>query len=566
MAEQVGGKKRSFEVNETAWNRASKKPSVSNGERLFRVLVIVVAVFWIYSPAMDGGWIWDDNFDITQPTAIQDPGGLWKIWFHPGSLIDYYPIKASVQWAQWKLWQNHTFGYHLTNVLLHIVSALLVWRLLSKFGLRLAWLGGLLFAIHPAQVESVAWIAELKNSLSLPPFLLAMCAFIDYENHGKQRDYFLAVVFFLVAMLCKPTMVMFPVVILLYVWWKRGCVGWSDLKISIPFFFISLALGVVTILVGNWYLHVHHASPDGATPVVIGGIFSRLALAGLSLSFYFAKCFWPVELMPMYPKWAVNPSSLLQFMPWLIMAGIIGWLWIKRTSWGRHALLGLGFFLINLMPFIGFITISYMDFTWVMDHFLYIPIIGLIGMVVAGLGEMGSQISARFRIFGMAMITMVMVLLAWKSHEHAKVFVNEKAFWAHTVQCNPGAWLAHNNLGSILGQEGRLSEAIEQFQQTLAINPNYAIAHNNMGLALARLDRGSEAIEQYELAIKIRPDFTDAHNNLGYALARDHRASEAIRQYELSLQIDPNNASARKYLSILRGIQAATPETDASVK
>jgi hypothetical protein len=152
----------------------------------------------------------------------QSPTGLWSIWFEPGSQLDYYPIKASVQWLQWHLWGMDTLGYHLTNVVLHILSALLVWRLLSKFGLRLAWLGGLIFAIHPVQVESVAWIAELKNTLSLPPFLLAMCAWIDYEERGKAKDYFLALGLFLVAMLCKLTVVLFPLVILLYAWWRRG--------------------------------------------------------------------------------------------------------------------------------------------------------------------------------------------------------------------------------------------------------------------------------------------------------------------------------------------------------
>src|SRR6185295_15506375 len=102
--------------------------------------------------------------------------------------------------------------------------------LLSKFGLRLAWLGGLLFAIHPVQVESVAWIAELKNTLSLSPFLLAMCAFIDYDQRRQQKDYWISVGLFLMAMLCKPSMVMFPIVILLYTWWKRSGIGWRDLK------------------------------------------------------------------------------------------------------------------------------------------------------------------------------------------------------------------------------------------------------------------------------------------------------------------------------------------------
>src|SRR5271170_4808966 len=159
---------------------------------LLRALLIVAAGFWVFAPALRGDWLMDDDLYVTQNVLLNDPARLWKIWFAPGSLIEYYPIEASAQAIQWRLWHMDTLGYHATNLLLHLASALLVWRLLGKFGLRLAWLGGLIFAVHPVQVESVAWIAELKNTLSLPPLLLAMCAYIDYEERGKKRDYFLA--------------------------------------------------------------------------------------------------------------------------------------------------------------------------------------------------------------------------------------------------------------------------------------------------------------------------------------------------------------------------------------
>ena len=140
---------------------------------LLRALLILAAGFWAFSPALQGDWLMDDDFYVTQNALLHDPARLWKIWFAPGSLIEYYPLEATLQAIQWHLWHYATLGYHLTNVILHLIGALLVWKLLSKFGLRFAWLGGLLFAIHPTAVESVAWISEFKNTLSLPPFLLA---------------------------------------------------------------------------------------------------------------------------------------------------------------------------------------------------------------------------------------------------------------------------------------------------------------------------------------------------------------------------------------------------------
>jgi tetratricopeptide (TPR) repeat protein len=521
---------------------------------LLQALVITAAVLWIYWPVLHGDWLWDDDILVTDNALVHDPSGLWKIWFDPGALIDYQPLKVSVSWLQWQLWGNDTLGYHLTNVFLHLLGALLVWRLLSKFGLRLAWLGGLIFALHPVQVESVAWIAELKNTLSLPPFLLAMCAWIDFDERGKRRDYFLALGLFLVAMLCKPTMVMFPVVILLYAWWKRGRIGWRDAKAGAPFFAGSLALGLVTL----GFLHQHIT---GAAAIPMGGFFSRLACAGLSLSFYFSKCFLPVGLLPIYPRWVVDPPTLMQFLPWPILLVVIFWFWIKRASWGRHALLGLGFFLINLAPFLGFNAGSYMAFTWVMDHLLYLPIIGLIGLAVAALGQIEHRLSSAFRPCGIGLVALLMALLAFDSHSYARMFTNQQTLWTYELRHNPEAWLAHNNLGTALQNTGQLSEAMEQFELTLQINPNYADTYYNLGTVLLQTGRVSQAIEQYQKALSLNPDNMKIHNNLGNALEQAGRLPEAIDQYRQVLRLMPDFAEA--HYNLANALQHAGRLTEA---
>ena len=430
---------------------------------LLRAGLIVAAGLWVFASALRGDWLMDDDFYITQNALLNVPARLWKIWFAPGSLIEYYPIEASLQALQWHFWHLDTLGYHLTNLILHLVGALLVWRLLSKFGLRLAWLGGFLFAIHPAVVESVAWISEFKNTLSLPFFLLTMCAWIDYEERRRPRDYLLALGFFLVAMLSKISMALFPLVILLYAWWKRGRIGWGDLKAAAPFFAISFVLGATTIWVGDRFRisHLQEAySPD------IGGFPARLALAGLSISFYFVKFFWPGEMLPIYPKWPVDPSSPIDFLPWLVMAGMVAWLGSKRATWGRHALLGLGFFLINLLPFIGFNSVTYMGFTWVMDHFLYIPMIGLIGLTIAALENIESRIPSPQRPWLAGITAAVLALLAWQSEVYAGMFGSPEKLWSYTAERNPSAWLAYNNLGNAYFETGRVPEAIAAYQLT----------------------------------------------------------------------------------------------------
>jgi len=346
-----------------------------------------------------------------------------------------------------------------------------------------------------------------------------------------------------VAMLCKTSMIMFPFIILLYIWWKRGRIGMKAVQVSVPFFVISFGLGLVTI----WFLHLHAI---GQNPIDLGGLFSRLALAGTSIAFYFTTCFGPIGLSPIYPKWTIDPPSLIQFLPWPILAGMIYWFWTKKTDWGRHALLGLGFFLINLLPFIGFTPASYMGFSWVMDHILYISLIGPIGLVIAGMEQMEGQFPSVIRPVGIGMVTMTMAFLAWESHRYAGMFVNNITLWSYVLERNPDAWLAHNDLGFALEQAGRIEEAIQHDKQAIAMRPYYADAHQNLGKAYLSAGRWEEAIAEDEEVIKVDPHRTGIRGNLGIALLRVNRLQEAIEQFQTEVKLDPENIITHNNLAI----------------
>ena len=473
-------------------------------------MLIVAAVFWIYWPVLNGDWLWDDDYLIQNNDLIHDSNGLWYAWFSPSNLIDYFPLTVSLEWLEWQIWPDNTLCYHLTNVILHLCSALLVWHLLAKLGLRLAWLGGLLFAIHPVMVESVAWMAELKNTLAMPFFLLSMCAWIDYDRRGKWEDYFLALGLFLVSMLCKTTMVMFPAVILLYAWWRRERITWSDLLKSAPFFVVSLVLSLAVISSLRYGV--------GQEFIPLGGFFSRMACAGLSISFYFSKCVLPIDLLPIYPQWNVNPPSLAQFFPWLVLAGVHCWLWTKgvkeHNTAARNFMFGVGFFLLNLAPFVGFRTISFMRFAWVMDHFLYLPIIGLIGLAVAALAQIEERLAPATRRYATCGLAVVMVILAVGSHRYAKIFTDSRTQWTYTIRHSPKAWPAYNNLGIVYFNAGRLTRAKIEYEQALMLNPNYPEAHNNLGLVLAQLGQIPAAMDQFNQALKLCPTLVSARTNL----------------------------------------------------
>jgi hypothetical protein len=482
------------------------KPRGFPWDVVLKIGVIAAVIFWIYAPALDGGWLWDDDFLIQNNPAVVNPMALWGIWFEPGTLIDYYPLTVSLEWLEWQLWPGSTLAYHLTSVFLHLTSALLLWYLFRKLGLRLAWLGALLFAVHPALVESVAWMVELKNTLSLPPFLLALAFWIDYERNGRRWDYALALIFFITAMLCKTTMVMFPVLILLYAWWLRHRLRWRDLVRSAPFFGVSAAFTLLLLR------YQHHGIGENLIP--LDGFPSRLACAGLSLSFYFSKAVLPVGLLPIYPQWKVDPPELIQFLCWPVLAGAVGWLWTRRGPWSRAVLLGLGFFVLNLLPFIGFHDISFMRFGWVMDHFLYLPIIGLLGVAVAALGQWQQRLDLPLRPWVTVAVLALAAAWAWGGHQYTKIFHSPATLWTYTIEHFPAAWPAHNDLGIIYSKAGRYAEAKEQFEEALQLFPGYPEAHNGLGIVLIKTHHRAEGIEQFQEALQYAPEFVTVRQNL----------------------------------------------------
>ena len=515
-----------------------KKLALSYRAWLPQFLLIAGITLWIYGPSLHGDFVWDDGWYITTNPLLSDANGLWKFWFQPGCWVEYYPIQETVLWLQWQLFGTHTLGYHLTSVLLHIFSALLVWRLLAKLGLKLAWLGGLLFAVHPVQVESVAWISELKNTLSLPFFLLAMSFWIDYDERRRKEDYQWAVLLFLLAMLCKITMAAFPVIILLYAWWKRGQVGWADARASAPFFVISLALGFATIWVGQVY---EHGSPAQDQNVSLGGFPQMFARAGMILGYYFAKCFLPVDMIPVYPKWPTNAGSILAYVPWLVLAFALGWSWKERRRWGRHVLLGLGFFGIILGPFLGFHVVSYMQYAWVMDHFLYIPLIGLIALFVAGLEDFNTKAPQALRVGSLGLTGIAIAGMAWGTHSYAGWFVNNETLWSRTLARDPQSWLACINLGSNLIDQKRYDEAVVKLDQAIALSPNEWDGYYNLGFAYDKLGKNPEAGANYRKAMALNPGNPKSYLNLGEMLRRGGDTTGAEAMFRQGLTASPND-------------------------
>jgi Tfp pilus assembly protein PilF len=406
-------------------------------------------------------------------------------------------------------------------------------------------------------VESVAWVSELKNTLSLPLFLLAAIQYVRFddtsaagqpESRSAMRHYLLSIGLFLLAMLAKTSPVMMPVVLLLYVWWKRGVVTVIDAVRTAPFFLISLILGLITI-------YFQHGRAIGQETIIVGGLDSRLASSGMSVLFYLKLILWPFGLLPIYPKWEVDPPRLWQLLPWPFIAGLGWWLWRNRGSWGRHAAFGFGFFLLMVLPVLGFITISYMRITWAADHFIYLPMIGVIGLVAAGVATWYERAAESMRPLLVAGTALVLAVLTFFSFRYAGAWVNEDALWAYTLERNFDAWQAHNRLGARKFARGDVEGAHFHFQNSTRLRPDLGETHNNLGTTLSaraqmfaqRGDQATarkemdEAIVQFAEACRATPQVTAIHLNLANALATAGRFDEAAEKYEELLAKMPDN-------------------------
>ncbi|HXQ81627.1 MAG TPA: tetratricopeptide repeat protein [Opitutaceae bacterium] len=519
-----------------------------------RALVIALAATWVYSPCLRGTWLWDDGLEISQNGALRSPGGWWEPWIRPQGM-DYFPLKSSLQWLEWHLWGAEPLGYHMVNLALHVLSALLVWRLLRLLGVRAAFMGGLLFAVHPVAVESVAWISEFKNTVSLPPLLLASIAYVGFDRSGRRGAKVRALLWFVAALACKTSVVMFPAVLLLHSWWRRGRIARRDLRATAPFFAAAAAMGAATV----WFQSTRAIGIAG-TPEGLG---ARVAEAGWSIVCYARMCLWPAGLAPIYPH---SPGSGPATAAWLGIGAVLALFWLRRAGWGRHALLGSGWFLLNLIPVLGIIPMSYLRVSPRADHFAYLPLVGWVGLAAAGLSALLEASEKRWgrgrrvRLPLAAGAAAAVCAMALGARAHASAFWGEKTLWTLAVERNPGSWLARSNLGKVLLQEGRPADASAQFREATRLQPDSPEAHANLGNALEALDRADEARREYETALGIDPGFAGAHYDLGLSLLGSGRSEDAAGEFRRALVLDPGHAAARNSLGLALARSGRFPE------
>lgn len=528
--------------------------SASLEKIVYRGLLIFFLAIVVYIPAMSGGFIYDDDILLTQnPFITRGTGfldseswkGLGQIWFPAGekNVSDYAPLASTTLWVEWRLWGNSATGYHITNILLHATAALLLWAVLARIGVPGGWIAALLWAVHPVCVESVAWIAERRNVLSMPMLMLTLLAWLHFQAGRDRRYYWLALALFALALLSKATAVMLPCFLLLWLWWRNGKVTMNDLLESAPFFFFSFLFGMVT---------VHFQNTAIADEKVAGDLLNRVINASFALGFYFWKALYPIRLSFNYPEWHKTLPAQVQLLPGLAFAGAFALGWWKRASWGRHVILGLGFFALMIVPALGIRPMAYMRISLLADHFEYMPMAGVLALAVAGVAawwEREASAPTRWTVAAGGMV--VAVWFCALTFLRAIVFQEPERLWLDTLYKNPDAWQAHEHLAQILQDKGDLTAALEHFRHGAEIRPDFPETRQNYGNTLRTMGRIEEAIAENRAAAQLAPQNLNAVSSYGDTLLVAGRLDEAAIVYKQALALNEQNPLVYNCLGII---------------
>ena len=488
--------------------------------------ILLLATLAAYHPAWHGGMVWDDDDHVTRP-ELRSAAGLYRIWFEVGATVQYYPLLHSAFWLEHRLFGDGTFGYHLVNILLHFLAAWMAAILLRRMSVPGAWLAAAIFALHPVHVESVAWITELKNTLSAVFYLGAVMLYLRFDQSRKKSFYLGALGLFALAMLSKTVTGTLPGALLVILWWQRGRLSWKrDVLPLVPFFVLGAGGGIVTAW---WEVEFNRVTgPDFQFTVV-----ERMLIASRAVWFHLSKLFWPANLNFIYPRWQVDAHAVLQYLYPISGAALLWVLWVIRRR-SRAPLAAFLFFCGTLFPVLGFFNLYTFRYSFAANHYQYLASLGIIALVAAGAVLVVDRIGLRpaGKPLAFALLA-ILSLLTWKQSGE---YVNAETLYRATLSRDPSSWMAHTNLSALL-LDSNVEEAMAHAREALRLKPGHAPALNNLGLALQRLGRLEEARAAFTEALRIEPDYAQAHNNLGYLLQESGRFEEAMAQYREALRI-----------------------------
>ena len=523
--------------------------------------LVVVA----YLPAFHAGWVWDDDDYVTANLTLRSLAGLGRLWLEPGVVPQYYPVTFTSLWADWQIWGAWAPGFHASNVLLHAINVVLAWCVLAALRVPGAWIAAALFAVHPVHVESVAWVTERKNVLSGAFYLAAALVFIarvagaPLGSTVRRRAYALVVGLFLLAVLSKSVTATLPLALAIVLWWRDGRVRRADLALLAPLVVVGLGAGGLTV-----WMERHRVGAVG--PYWDQTAAERCLIAGRALWFYVGKVLWPYPITFNYERWNLDAGSASQWL-WPGAATVVGiGAWVGRHRVGRGPAAALAFFVVTLLPALGFVSVYPMRYAFVADHFQYLASLGVLALVGGGL-TLGAGARA------MPTVTPALIVLTGLSAWQSLAYADVETLWRRTLEANPRSVLALQNLGTLSygqgersPQSGALETALSFYARARDIEPGQPDIWNSIGLVQARLGRGTDAIASFETALQLDPRHAEAARNLGSVLGAAGRPDEAIAAYGRAVAAAPEMSEAREDMALLLAKAGRFGEAEAQLR
>ena len=528
-------------------------------------LLLLAATISTYLPATKHEFInYDDQFYVTSNAQVQ--GGLtWEnirwAFTHP-VVGNWHPLTMLSHMLDCQMFGLKPWGHHLTSVLLHGINTVLVFLLLHRLtgSMGRSWMVAALFGLHPLHVESVAWVAERKDVLSAFFGLLCLLAYAEYARASPRQDqkskieyrasiaYLMALVFFALGLMSKAMLVTVPCVLLLLDYWPLN--RWQPSRLrwilfeKIPFFFLAAIMSVVTYAVQH---------KDGMMQSMSQLPFGdRLGNAVVSYDRYLGKAFWPDNLCVFYPHpghWPLM-TVLAALLGLVVVTGLVLWRQIPSL------MVGWLWFLGTLVPVIGLVQVGGQALA---DRYVYIPLLGLLILVVWGACELARpwrHHAVALSLAGGAVLSLCFVL----TRQQLGYWQDNETLYRHALAVTENNFLAHHNLGIALYRKGQIEEAIGQYQEAILVQPANAVAHYDLATALAVQGRTGDAIVEFQESIRLQPDNAEAHENLGTALGRSGQTDEAISEYREAVKLKPGDPGFRYDLGAALGMTGKIDE------
>jgi len=571
---------------------------IKKKESILVVCILIILTLGIYWPVQHYDFInYDDQDYVSSNYRIQSAINLNSILstfhdFHSGL---WHPVTYISHMIDWQLFGFRAGGHHWTNVILHIFNTVLLFSLFSNLTgavWRSAFVAAL-FAVHPMNVESVAWVAERKNVLSTFFWLLTMLFYVRYVKQPGWKRYLPVFISFTLGLMSKPMLVTLPFVLLLMDYWplnrlqinlssedqskattvffvKDSKIYWLILE-KVPLFILSVICIYFTIYASQF---VNDITSFSDLPLV-----KRIANINVSYIMYIKKLFWPANLTIFYPYIHVQTRTVLISAFLLISMTAI---FCKHYKKYPYLIVGWFWYLGTLVPVIGLIQVGRQSMA---DHYAYVPFIGLFVMIVWGVEQI---LSKKISVLKLLIIIFVFIIAVFTVLTHNQIRLwtntvtlfddalkknsdnflayyalgldamekskNEQALYYYdkAIRANPQFWPAYNNKGLILKTLGQREEALQNFQKAIQANKFSVEAYHNIGAYYYENKKFDEAVKFFLKAIEIDPLYIESYNYLGVALVEKGKMQEGIKYFEKALHIDPNNGNAQKNLKIAR--------------